>query len=86
MYYFISSPTAAHVLVQFTKKLLHDNISLLSGSELMPDIKGAFIFVCRQMYRTCEGLQMLIPYDLHESIAEAWRKVNLAFALGKILL
>uniref|UniRef100_A0A8C3TNW0 Protein broad-minded n=1 Tax=Catharus ustulatus TaxID=91951 RepID=A0A8C3TNW0_CATUS len=71
------TPTAAHVLVQFTKKLLHDNISLLSGSELMPDIKGAFIFVCRQMYRTCEGLQMLIPYDLHESIAEAWRKTNL---------
>ncbi|KAI1240982.1 hypothetical protein IHE44_0009438 [Lamprotornis superbus] len=70
-------PTAAHVLVQFTKKLLHDNISLLSGSELMPVIKGAFIFVCRQMYRTCEGLQMLIPYGLHESIAEAWRKTKL---------
>lgn len=86
MYYFISSPTAAHVLVQFTKKLLHDDISLLSGSELMPVIKGAFIFVCRQMYRTCEGLQMLIPYGLHESIAEAWRKVNLAFGLGEILL
>lgn len=86
MYYFISSPTAVHVLVQFTKKLLHDNISLLSGSELMTVIKGAFIFVCRQMYRTCEGLQMLIPYGLHESIAEAWRKVNLAFGLGKILL
>ncbi|XP_039916247.1 protein broad-minded isoform X4 [Hirundo rustica] len=73
----IDSPTAAHVLVQFTKKLLHDDISLLSGSELMPDVKGAFIFVCRQMYRTCEGLQMLIPYGLHESIAEAWRKTSL---------
>uniref|UniRef100_A0A8C3R849 Protein broad-minded n=1 Tax=Cyanoderma ruficeps TaxID=181631 RepID=A0A8C3R849_9PASS len=70
-------PTAAHVLVQFTKKLLHDDISLLSGSELMPVIKGAFIFVCRQMYRTCEGLQILIPYGLHESIAEAWRKTSL---------
>ncbi|RMC13057.1 hypothetical protein DUI87_10587 [Hirundo rustica rustica] len=73
----IDSPTAAHVLVQFTKKLLHDDISLLSGSELMPDVKGAFIFVCRQMYRTCEGLQVLIPYGLHESIAEAWRKTSL---------
>ncbi|XP_053794989.1 protein broad-minded isoform X2 [Vidua chalybeata] len=71
------SPTAAHVLVQFTKKLLHDDISLLSGSEFMPVVKGAFIFVCRQMYRTCEGLQMLIPYGLHESIAEAWRKTSL---------
>uniref|UniRef100_A0A8C5NSN6 Protein broad-minded n=1 Tax=Junco hyemalis TaxID=40217 RepID=A0A8C5NSN6_JUNHY len=71
------SPTAAHVLVQFTKKLLHDDISLSSGSEFMPVVKGAFIFVCRQMYRTCEGLQMLIPYGLHESIAEAWRKTSL---------
>ncbi|NXD22821.1 BROMI protein, partial [Spelaeornis formosus] len=71
------SPTAAHVIVEFTKKLLHDDISLLSGSELTPVVKGAFIFVCRQMYRTCEGLQMLIPYGLHESIAEAWRKTSL---------
>ncbi|NXG50618.1 BROMI protein, partial [Psilopogon haemacephalus] len=71
------SPTAAHVIVQFTKKLLHDDISILSGSELLPLVKGAFIFVCRQMYRTCEGLQMLIPYGLHGSIAEAWKKTSL---------
>ncbi|NXJ80886.1 BROMI protein, partial [Trogon melanurus] len=70
-------PTAVHVIVQFTKKLLQDDISLLSGSELQPVVKGAFIFVCRQMYRTCEGLQMLIPYGLHESIAEAWKKTSL---------
>ncbi|XP_013030836.3 protein broad-minded isoform X1 [Anser cygnoides] len=71
------SPTAVHVIVQFTKKLLHDDITLLSGSELLPVVKGAFIFVCRQMYRTCEGLQMLIPYGLHESIGEAWKKMSL---------
>ncbi|KFV92289.1 Protein broad-minded, partial [Fulmarus glacialis] len=71
------SPTAVHVIVQFTKKLLHDDISLLSGSEILPVVKGAFIFVCRQMYRTCEGLQMLIPYGLHESIGEAWKKTSL---------
>ncbi|NXJ47900.1 BROMI protein, partial [Spizaetus tyrannus] len=70
-------PTAVHVIVQFTKKLLHDDISLLSGSEHLPVVKGAFIFVCRQMYRTCEGLQMLIPYGLHESIGEAWKKTSL---------
>uniref|UniRef100_A0A669QS32 Protein broad-minded n=1 Tax=Phasianus colchicus TaxID=9054 RepID=A0A669QS32_PHACC len=72
-----NSPTAVHIIVQFTKKLLHDDISLLSGSELLQVVKGAFIFVCRQMYRTCEGLQMLIPYDLHESIGEAWKKASL---------
>ncbi|KAF1651391.1 Protein broad-minded, partial [Eudyptes chrysocome] len=71
------SPTAVHVIVQFTKKLLHDDISLLSGSEILPVVKGAFIFVCRQMYRTCEGLQMVIPYGLHESIGEAWKKMSL---------
>ncbi|XP_009643489.1 protein broad-minded [Egretta garzetta] len=71
------SPTAVHVIVQFTKKLLHDDISLLSGSEILPVVKGAFIFICRQMYRTCEGLQMLIPYGLHESIGEAWKKTSL---------
>ncbi|XP_009997507.1 PREDICTED: protein broad-minded [Chaetura pelagica] len=71
------SPTAVHVIVQFTKKLLHDNISLLSGSETLPVVKGAFIFVCRQIYRNCEGLQMLIPYGLHESIGEAWKKTSL---------
>ncbi|XP_010123351.1 PREDICTED: protein broad-minded [Chlamydotis macqueenii] len=71
------SPTAVHVIVQFTKKLLHDDISLLSGSEILPVVKGAFIFVCRQMYRTCEGLQVLIPYGLHESIGESWKKMSL---------
>ncbi|XP_064364999.1 protein broad-minded isoform X3 [Dromaius novaehollandiae] len=71
------SPTAVHVIVEFTKNLLHDDISLLSGSELLPVVKGAFIFVCRQMYRTYEGLQVLIPYGLHESIAEAWKKTSL---------
>ncbi|KFW68226.1 Protein broad-minded, partial [Pygoscelis adeliae] len=71
------SPTAVHVIVQFTKKLLHDDISLLSGSKILPVVKGAFIFVCRQMYRTCEGLQMVIPYGLHESIGEAWKKMSL---------
>ncbi|XP_067402768.1 protein broad-minded isoform X2 [Emydura macquarii macquarii] len=69
--------TAAHTIVQFTKKLLDENISVLSGSEMMPALKGAFIFVCRQMYGTCEGLQVLIPYGLHESIAEAWKKASL---------
>ncbi|XP_074943633.1 protein broad-minded isoform X3 [Phalacrocorax aristotelis] len=71
------SPTAVQVIIQFTKKLLHDDISLLSGSKIFPVVKGAFIFVCRQMYRTCEGLQMLIPYGLHESIGEAWKKASL---------
>lgn len=44
---------------------------------MLPVVKGAFISVCRQIYGTCEGLQVLIPYSLHESIAKAWKKVRI---------
>nr|XP_028579121.1 protein broad-minded [Podarcis muralis] len=67
----------AHTIVQFTKKLLDEDISVLSGSEMLPVLKGAFIFVCHQMYSTCEGLEVLLPYHLHGSISEAWKKTSL---------
>lgn len=44
---------------------------------MFPVVKGAFTSVCRQIYGTCEGLQVLIPYSLHESIAKAWKKVSI---------
>ncbi|KAJ6655237.1 hypothetical protein lerEdw1_005581 [Lerista edwardsae] len=72
-----SSLRGAHTIVQFTKKLLDEDISVLSGSEMLPVLKGAFIFVCHQLYSTCEGLEALLPYRLHESIAEAWKKTSL---------
>ncbi|KAG8510925.1 Protein broad-minded, partial [Galemys pyrenaicus] len=71
------SPTGAHVIAQFSKKLLDEDIVIFSGSEMLPLVKGAFISVCRQIYGTCEGLQVLIPYSLHESIAKAWKKTSL---------
>ncbi|XP_072499270.1 protein broad-minded isoform X4 [Notamacropus eugenii] len=71
------NPTGAHLIAQFSKKLLDEDISVFSGSELLPVVKGAFISVCRQMYSTCEGLQVLIPYNLHDSIAKAWKKISL---------
>ncbi|XP_053317262.1 protein broad-minded [Spea bombifrons] len=64
----------AHTIAKFTKKLLHEDIHALSESDMLPALKGSFIFVCRQMYHTCEGLQVLLRYQLHECIAEAWRK------------
>lgn len=67
----------AHIIVQFTKKLLDEDISVLSGSEMLPVLKGTFIFVCHQLYSTCEGLEALLPYHLHGSIAEAWKKTSL---------
>ncbi|XP_042525329.1 protein broad-minded [Dipodomys spectabilis] len=71
------SSTGAHIIAQFSKKLLDEDISIFSGSEMLPIVKGAFISVCRQIYGTCEGLQVLLPYSLHESIAKAWKKTSL---------
>ncbi|XP_068087481.1 protein broad-minded isoform X2 [Hyperolius riggenbachi] len=72
-----NSTVGAHVIAQFSKKLLSEEMPALSESELLPVLKGSFIFVCRQMYRTCEGLQVLAPYQLHECIAAAWKKTIL---------
>uniref|UniRef100_A0A673M6T0 Protein broad-minded n=1 Tax=Sinocyclocheilus rhinocerous TaxID=307959 RepID=A0A673M6T0_9TELE len=68
--------SAAHVVVQFTQRLLAKELHLFSELEIPPAVSGAFIFVCRQMYNTCEGLQVLRPYSLHECIAKAWRKTS----------
>ncbi|KAI7800130.1 putative protein broad-minded, partial [Triplophysa rosa] len=70
------SISAAHVIVQFTQRLLAKELLVFSELEISPAVSGAFLFVCRQMYNTCEGLQVLRPYRLHESIAKAWRKTS----------
>ncbi|KAJ8355919.1 hypothetical protein SKAU_G00187130 [Synaphobranchus kaupii] len=71
------SISAAHLIVQFTQKLLAKELVVLTECDTSPSVSGAFIFVCRQMYNTCEGLQELRPYGLHECIAGAWRKTSL---------
>uniref|UniRef100_A0A8C7LMH5 Protein broad-minded n=1 Tax=Oncorhynchus mykiss TaxID=8022 RepID=A0A8C7LMH5_ONCMY len=68
--------SAAHVIVQFTQRLLAKELPLLRNAETSYGVSGAFIFVCRQMYNTCEGLQVLRPYGLHECIAAAWKKTS----------
>ena len=73
------SVSAAHVIVPFTQRLLARDLPALASLDSHMAVCGAFIFVCRQMYNTCEGLQALRPYSLHESIAATWRKVT---ALG----
>uniref|UniRef100_A0AAY4BMH9 Protein broad-minded n=1 Tax=Denticeps clupeoides TaxID=299321 RepID=A0AAY4BMH9_9TELE len=60
--------SAAHVVAQFTQKLLDGD---WAGRGL-----SSFVFVCRQMYNTCEGLQVLRPYNLHQSLAATWRKTS----------
>lgn len=66
---------AAHVIVQFALRLLEKELSSQSESDVSHALCGAFIFVCRQIYNTCEGLQVLRPYGLHKAVAAAWKKV-----------
>lgn len=71
---------AAHIIVQFTLRLLSQALPSLSESDESHSLCGAFLFVCRQMYNTCEGLQVLQTYSLHKAIAAAWQKVQLQCA------
>ncbi|XP_058470167.1 protein broad-minded [Solea solea] len=68
--------SAALVVVQFTLRLLNKELPSLSESEAPPALCGAFVFVCRQMYNTCEGLQVLMPHGLHTAVAAAWKKTS----------
>uniref|UniRef100_UPI00398F1A84 protein broad-minded isoform X1 n=2 Tax=Pristiophorus japonicus TaxID=55135 RepID=UPI00398F1A84 len=69
--------SAAQVIAEFTKRLLDGELPTFASTEPSSALKGAFIFVCRQMYNTCEGLEALMPYGLHESISKAWKKASL---------
>ncbi|CAL1530647.1 unnamed protein product [Lymnaea stagnalis] len=68
-----SKSSAAHTIAEFTKKsLLHGH----SKSSTIPSnsVTGAFLYVCRQLYNTCEGLYILTQYELHTCVAEAWKQ------------
>ncbi|XP_023203531.1 protein broad-minded isoform X2 [Xiphophorus maculatus] len=67
---------AAHIVVQFTLRLLNKALPSLRESDASQTLCGAFIFVCRQMYNTCEGLQVLQTYGLHKAVAAAWKKTS----------
>uniref|UniRef100_A0A7N8YJ72 Protein broad-minded n=1 Tax=Mastacembelus armatus TaxID=205130 RepID=A0A7N8YJ72_9TELE len=67
----------ADVLAHGINELLLDKeLSSLSESDTSHALCGAFIFVCRQIYNTCEGLQVLRPYGLHKAVAAAWKKAS----------
>ncbi|XP_030577927.1 protein broad-minded isoform X2 [Archocentrus centrarchus] len=67
---------AAHIIVQFTRRLLDRELPSLCESDVSHALCGAFILVCRQIYNTCEGLQVLRPYGLHKALAAAWKKTS----------
>ena len=63
----------AHTIAQFAKKALSDR---LPGETPSKAVISGFVFVCRQMYNTCDGLMVLNPYELHQHVANAWIKVT----------
>ncbi|GFR74597.1 protein broad-minded-like [Elysia marginata] len=64
--------SAAHLIAEFTKKALSDKLSPPCPSA----VTGAYLYVCRQLYNTCEGLLVLSQYELHTCIAQTWRKLQ----------
>jgi len=61
--------TPVHVLAEFAKKALNDDV-------LPRQVVGSLVFVCRQLYSTCEGLLQLSHHRLHHSLTAAWKIAN----------
>jgi len=55
-----------HVLAEFAQKALNDEI-------LPRQVVGSLVFICRQLYSTCEGLLQLASHRLHHSLTAAWK-------------
>ncbi|KAJ8303233.1 hypothetical protein KUTeg_019629 [Tegillarca granosa] len=68
--------SAAHIIAKFTKKALLGELPREAGPGPSHAVIGAYLYICRQLYNTCEGLLVLYPYDLHSVVAEAWREAH----------
>ncbi|XP_041376240.1 protein broad-minded-like isoform X2 [Gigantopelta aegis] len=66
--------SAAHIIAMFTKKSLISSSSASKCSQPSLTVIGAYLYICRQLYNTCEGLLVLYPYDLHVHIAKAGKE------------
>jgi len=55
-----------HVLAEFAKEALCDDT-------LHRRVVGSLVFICRQLYTTCEGLLQLSHHRLHHSLTAAWK-------------
>ncbi|XP_060080662.1 protein broad-minded-like [Ylistrum balloti] len=68
--------SAAHIIAKFTRKALLGELPHEAGPAPSKAVIGAYLYICRQLYNTCEGLLVLYPYDLHSVGAIAWREAN----------
>ena len=63
-------PPAVQSIAQFTVHALSGKSPLVSH-----EVATAWLFVCRQLYNTAEGLHVLLPYSIHMHIANCLNKV-----------
>ena len=71
---------AAHVVAEFAQRSLSGNLPAKNSPIQSYHVTGSFVFVCRQMYNTCEGLALLQEYKLHEYVAKVWKQVSGSFS------
>ncbi|XP_065832871.1 protein broad-minded-like isoform X2 [Oscarella lobularis] len=69
-----SSSSPVHILAQFVRRALEGSLPSSSLHPPSENVIGSYVFVCRQLYNTCEGLHVLYPYQLHTAIVVAWRE------------
>ena len=62
----------AHVISKFVAMSLEGSLTTKPSSNVIL----AYLFACRQLYKTGEGLLTILPYNLHSLIAVAWRMVK----------
>ena len=56
-----------YTIASFTKKALSHTLEVQPSE----DVICAFLFVCRQLYNTCEGLMIMSNFSLNDSISRA---------------
>ncbi|XP_061197318.1 protein broad-minded-like [Saccostrea echinata] len=66
--------SAAHIIAKFTKKALLGEIPRDGGTAPSKNVIGAYLYICRQLYNTCEGLLVLYQYELHNVIVRVWKE------------
>jgi hypothetical protein len=72
---FLFRSSAAHIIAKFTRKALLGEIPRAPSKNVI----GAYLYICRQLYNTCEGLLVLYQYDLHNVVVGVWKQVSLLF-------
>ncbi len=69
-----SKLSVMEVIVRFT--ILALTSVTTPGQIVSPPVASAWLFVCRQLYKTGEGLLVLEHSDLHMHVARAWKSVS----------